>query len=167
MEKEFQIEYSNLELNYVGAEFDKVTESLTLLANVFSTFLMDELNQTSSLITVSITLCSSDKIIELNSQYRNKSKETDVLSFPVQENIRGGEVDSFSPELELGDIYICKDVCLKQAREFKLEFREEFIHLAVHGFLHLCGFDHEISSSEEELMEELEKKLITRITQIK
>lgn len=167
MEKEFQIEYSNLELNYVGAEFDQVTESLTLLANVFSTFLTGDLNQTASLITVSITLCSSEKIIELNSQYRNKNKETDVLSFPVQENIRGGEVDNFSPELELGDIYICEDVCLKQAREFKLEFREEFIHLAVHGFLHLCGFDHEISSSEEELMEELEKKLITRITQIK
>ena len=167
MEKEFQIEFLNLEISYIGAEFDQLEESLTSLANVFSTFLKDELDQDASHITVSIVLCSSDKIIELNSQYRNKNKETDVLSFPMQENIRGGEVDNFSPELELGDIYICDVVCKKQAQEFQLDFREEFIHLAVHGFLHLCGFEHEVSTSEEELMERLEQKLITRITQIK
>lgn len=168
MEKEFQIQHSKLELSYLGDEFTGLQSALSSLANIFSDFLTDDLEQSSfSAIFLNVTLCSSDKIKELNSDYRNKESETDVLSFPVQDNIRNGEVDTFSPELELGDIFICKSVCQSQAEEFSIGFRDEFLHLAVHGFLHLCGYDHELSSEEEKLMERLEEKLIHNISSLK
>lgn len=113
------------------------------------------------------SLCGEYKIKSLNKSYRNKDKVTDVLSFPLQENLRLGEVDSFMPEVELGDIYVCKQVCERQAKSFKLSFNEEFAHLLVHGFLHLCGYDHEISEAEEKLMFELEEKTLKAISKNK
>lgn len=107
------------------------------------------------LVELSLVLCGKDKIRQLNRVYRKKDKATDVLSFPIHEALR--ELDIFPyPLLELGDIYICKEVAARQAHEFGLSFQEEILHLATHGLLHLCGYDHEISESEEKLMEENE-----------
>ena len=81
-------------------------------------------------------------------------KLTDVLSFPVYETLRSNS-ESFiepGPVVHLGDIFICREVALRQAKEFKITFEEEFLHLFIHGFLHLCGYDHEMSKEEEELM---------------
>ena len=115
---------------------------------------------------LSVTLCGNKKMQALNSDYRNKNKTTDVLSFPVHESLRESETPIFeSMPLELGDIFICKDVAIKQAREFNISFEQEVIHLFVHGLLHLCGFDHEVSKSEEKIMFDLEKKLVKKIYQ--
>jgi probable rRNA maturation factor len=112
-------------------------------------------------LNFSITLCGDAKIKKLNSQYRDKNKITDVLSFPLNESLRNvDEFDIFLGKIELGDIFICKSKCIKQAKEFNLNFFEEFLHLAVHGFLHLCGYDHEISLKEEKHMEKLEETII-------
>ena len=117
-------------------------------------------------IEVDVTLCGSHKIKSLNSTYRNKLKVTDVLSFPVYETLRI-ESESFvepGPVLHLGDIFICREVAFRQAKEFKISFEEEVLHLFVHGFLHLCGYDHEVSREEEELMFCLEEKLLDKIS---
>ena len=66
--------------------------------------------------------------------------------------------------VELGDLFICKSKILTQAKEFSLTPVEEYIHLAVHGFLHLCGYDHELNQKEEALMEGLEEKLIKKVS---
>ena len=66
-------------------------------------------------------------------------------------------------EVELGDIFISAPVMIEQAKEFKVTIEQEFFHLMVHGFLHLLGFDHEISREEEVLMEGLEKHLVDNI----
>ena len=119
-----------------------------------------------SQIEIDLTLCGSYKIKSLNSKYRNKPKTTDVLSFPVYESLRSNS-ESFmepGPVVHLGDIFICREVALRQAKEFKITFEEEFLHLFIHGFLHLCGFDHEISKEEEELMFDLEEKLLDKIS---
>jgi rRNA maturation RNase YbeY len=118
-------------------------------------------------IVLNVSICSDEEIIEINSEHRNKDKVTDVLSFPMQESMRNGEFEDFLPEIELGDILICKSVCEKQAIEFDLSYFEEFIHLFVHGFLHVYGYDHEISEDEEKIMESLEVSILMKVSEIK
>lgn len=164
MQKEIHVKHKRVELFFVGSLFEGAQNSLDDLATVFHTFLFEDLKCELKDTTLSINLCTDDKIVELNKEYRSKNKVTDVLSFPIQENLREELSDDFMPVMELGDIFICESVCREQANEFNLSFREEFIHLAVHGFLHLCGYDHEINDKEEKLMENLEEKLIKTIS---
>lgn len=117
-------------------------------------------------LILNLELCSKDKIIKLNSEFREKNRETDVLSFPTQDNYRNNKADIFISEVEIGDIFICADVCKQQAIEFKISFEEELVHLLVHGFLHLCGFDHELSEKEEALMEAHEKLILDNIANL-
>ncbi len=163
MHKEIHTKYERVEIYFEGNEFEFINRALSELAEAFGVFLFQDLGREPKTTILNINLCSEQKIIELNQVHRNKNKETDVLSFPLQENLRAGVVDDFVPEIELGDIFICEAVCKKQSEEFCLSFREEFLHLAIHGFLHLCGYDHEISEEEEKLMEKLEETLISKI----
>lgn len=113
-------------------------------------------------IEIALTLCGKEKIKSLNWIHRKKDKVTDVLSFPVHESFYKSKGNFFGL-MEFGDIFICHDVAQRQAKEFGITFREEIIHLFVHGFLHLLGYDHEISKKEEKIMFDLEKKLISKI----
>ncbi len=87
-------------------------------------------------------------IHELNSQYRNKDKPTDVLSFPL--------ADDVYPWL-LGDVVISIDTAQRQARRRRHSLREEVLTLLIHGILHLLGYDHEISRSEAIRMHKKER----------
>ena len=110
-------------------------------------------------LTCELSLVSSKVIQELNLQYRNRDKVTDVLSFPVHENLRFDEVND-TGILHLGDIVISVGVMKKQANQQKISDVQEFVHLFFHGILHLCGYDHELSESEEIVMQGLEDKLV-------
>ncbi len=116
-------------------------------------------------VSISMTLCGRTKIRSLNREYRQKDYATDVLSFPVYENLRPDKKVRAKnlPEMELGDLVICKEIAKSQAREFGITYEQEIIHLAVHGFLHLLGFDHEISVKEEKIMEKYESELVNKI----
>ncbi|MDO9183073.1 MAG: rRNA maturation RNase YbeY [Bacteriovorax sp.] len=116
-------------------------------------------------VSISMTLCGKKKIQGLNQKYRQKDKATDVLSFPIFSNLRPDKLRSEKnpPYLELGDIVICKEIAKSQAREFDITYEQEIIHLGVHGFLHLLGFDHEISGKEEKIMEKYESELVAKI----
>lgn len=116
-------------------------------------------------VTLNLTLCGKTKIRSLNNDYRSIDKVTDVLSFGVHENLRPDvkQKQKNPPVLDLGDIFICKEVAAKQAREFVISYEQEILHLAIHGFLHLLGFDHEISLKEEKIMEAYEVELIKSI----
>lgn len=116
-------------------------------------------------VSISMTLCGKRKIQSINQKYRQIDKATDVLSFPVFQNLRPDKKTRAKnlPQLELGDLIICKEIAKSQAREFKISYEQEVIHLAVHGFLHLLGFDHEISSKEEKVMEKIEGELVKKI----
>jgi probable rRNA maturation factor len=174
MEKEINIEAEQFYINFFYDDFELTIieiedykNSLKLMAKGFSIFKDDILGLKTHTLNLNITICDDKKIKDLNQTYRQKDKITDVLSFPLQDNIRNGEYDDFSPELELGDLYICRSVCTEQATEFLLSYQDEFIHLATHGYLHLCGFDHEINLEEEKLMEKLEEDIISSISKIK
>lgn len=109
-----------------------------------------------------VTLCGDKKMRTLNHQFRAKDKTTDVLTLALYEDVRSGEEFLFE-EVELGDIFISAPVMKKQAKEYNVSVENEFYHLMIHGFLHLLGFDHEISQDEEILMEGFEKNLIEAI----
>ena len=114
-----------------------------------------------SLLELQMTLCGGAKIKSLNRDYRQKDKITDVLSFPVHDTLR--EFDGWMGPLNIGDLFICREVAKKQAKEFKITYAQEVIHLLVHGFLHLLGYDHELGGNEEKLMFDHEEKLVAKI----
>jgi len=116
-------------------------------------------------VTLTLTLCGRTKIKTLNRTYRNKDKVTDVLSFPIYENLRPDKKvkEKNLPQMDLGDLIICREVAKAQSKEFKVTYPQEIIHLIVHGFLHLLGFDHEVSLKEEVIMEKEEAKLVRAV----
>lgn len=116
-------------------------------------------------VTMSLTLCGKSKIRNLNRQYRHKDSVTDVLSFPVYENLRPDKKidDKALAQVDLGDLVICKEKAFSQAREFEITYEQEVVHLAIHGFLHLLGFDHELSPKEEKIMEKYENELVGKV----
>ncbi|MBC7714135.1 MAG: rRNA maturation RNase YbeY [Rhizobacter sp.] len=113
-------------------------------------------------VTLTLVLCGKAKIRKLNRDYRQKDYVTDVLSFPVYENLRPDKKPRGNclPQMDLGDLFICKEKAFSQAKEFEITYEQEIVHLAVHGFLHLIGFDHEISAKEEKLMEAHESEIV-------
>ena len=96
---------------------------------------------------VSIALVSDRRSRALNRTYRRKDYATDVLSFPSNE--RGF----------LGDIAIATGVAARQARDAQHSFPTELKVLALHGLLHLIGYDHERDRGE---MDRLERRLLSR-----
>lgn len=115
-------------------------------------------------IELDIHFCGDAKMKSLNTDFRGKPKTTDVLSFPGYESLRQGSDEMIFPgPVHLGDIIISREVAKKQAKEFSLPVEQEVIHLIVHGFLHLLGWDHEISELEEEIMEKHEKAILNKI----
>lgn len=90
------------------------------------------------------------KIQELNKQYREKDYATDVLTFEAQDE------PLFTGRKNLGDIFISLDKMLEQAYEYGHGEVRELSFLAVHGFLHLLGYDHLDDESEKEMFDKQE-----------
>lgn len=120
-------------------------------------------------LRVSLLICGEVRIKKLNLEYRHKNKVTDVLSFPTFDGLRDStEQDLISNgELHLGDLAICFQKAKDQAHEFKIGLWDEFVHLFIHGLIHLCGYDHEISMQEEKIMEAVEANALSRLSKLK
>ena len=98
---------------------------------------------------VSVTFTDNKGIREINREYRNIDKETDVLSFPATD---AGESFTRSRETGcfiLGDIVLSLEKAVAQAQEYGHSFEREAAFLTVHSMLHLLGYDH-VNSEEEE-----------------
>ena len=89
-------------------------------------------------------------IRELNRRYRNRDTPTDVLSFPL--------ADEVCPDL-LGDVVISVDTLRRQARQRKRSVADELLHLLIHGILHLLGYDHEVAPAEAQRMRKAEREM--------
>jgi probable rRNA maturation factor len=92
----------------------------------------------------------------LNAQWRNIDKPTNVLSFPPAANQQAGAVKS------LGDIAIAYQTAAREAGEEGKPLADHLAHLAVHGFLHLLGYDHDSDAAAEQ-MEQLERVILARL----
>ena len=94
-----------------------------------------------------IIFVDNKKIHEINKQYRNVDRETDVISFAMED-----EMDVLYTDFRLlGDIYISIDKCYSQAKEYGHSRVREICFLATHGILHLLGYDHMNEDDEKEM----------------
>lgn len=101
---------------------------------------------------VSITFVTNDAIQDINREYRDKDQPTDVISFALEE-MGEGEMEIIGEGIPrvLGDIIISTDRTREQAEQFGHSFERELGFLAVHGFLHLLGYDH-MNEDDEKVM---------------
>lgn len=118
-------------------------------------------------VSISISAVDKEKIHEINKEYRNVDRPTDVLSFPI---FSREEIDLFSSlddskkvkELELGDIIICIDVLEEHAKEYETGILREMLYMITHGVCHLLGYDHEVDEEKRE-MRAIEEKILNKI----
>lgn len=118
---------------------------------------------------VSVNFVSDEEIKRLNKEFRGVDKTTDVLSFPNLNKTHKEKVKKFEKYADLdtgliflGDILISKNVAKKQAREYEHSLKREVCFLALHGFLHLLGFDH-IKEDDERVMNKLQDKILSEV----
>lgn len=107
---------------------------------------------------VSMVFVDDHKMAELNEHYRGVSGTTDVLSFPMLDD---EEDQPEGPgEFLLGDIVISVSKAFEQSKEYGHSLDREMAFLAVHGMLHLMGYDHEKSEAAELKMREKERRVL-------
>jgi probable rRNA maturation factor len=115
-------------------------------------------NEALSAVEVSVLIVDREKMRNLNREYRQTDRWTDVLSFPLwepnEEWVRDEEA-----VVPLGDIVICLPQAREQAAAYGHSLQRELGFLAVHGFLHLLGYDHQTKEEEEEMCRKQEEVL--------
>lgn len=107
-------------------------------------------------VAVNVFFVSEKEIKRLNKEHRDIDKITDVLSFPMLEIKPGDNLENFKDdlfkEIFLGDIAICTNRAKQQAKEYGHSFKREVCFLALHGLLHLLGYDHIKKQDETKMM---------------
>ncbi len=131
---------------------------------------LEHLGQTAVPFQVSVSFVSAEQIHQINLETRNVDRPTDVLSFPTVDNPTRAvlEYDDFvgaiSPDTNeclLGDIIICNQVAIQQAKEYGHSHKREVCFLALHGLLHLLGFDH-VEEQDEKQMTQTQKQILDK-----
>lgn len=102
-----------------------------------------------------IIFVTKKEIQRLNREFRKIDKVTDVISFALIDDKDIIKTD------ELGDIFICLDKAFEQAKEYQHSENREVCFLAVHGYLHLCGFDH-MTKEDEEIMFSKQEEILQK-----
>ena len=115
-------------------------------------------------IEIAVRLTSDDEVHQLNHQYRQKDKPTNVLSFPMiqPDLLESVTQNSDDGEVILGDIVLALGVCAREAAERGISVADHAAHLIVHGTLHLLGYDHQ-GDAEAEAMEEMERAALATL----
>ena len=118
-----------------------------------------------------LNFVDKEKIQELNKEYRQKDRPTDVISFRMLENGLQNKInkknypydyDRDEKKVFIGEIYICYEVAVNQSQEYGHSIDREVCFLAVHGLLHLLGLDHE-AEFERAIMFDLQDKTMEKI----
>ena len=115
-----------------------------LLSYMFINRTLNTLNVNNAIF--SIIFVTPEEIQKLNSEYRKIDRVTDVISFALED-----DEDKILDLRILGDIYICIDKMLEQAKEYGHSNKRELSFLTVHGLLHLLGYDHQTVEEEKEM----------------
>lgn len=114
---------------------------------------------------ITISFVKPEKIKDLNNQYRKVDKVTDVLSFPMLDINYNQHLGDFLNELApdgglyLGDVVICPIRAKLQAKEYNHSKKREIAFLALHGLLHIYGYDH-IEEEDEKIMTSTSKAIL-------
>ena len=143
-------------MNYIEVfnEYNKNIEEIDVL-NDFINFCVKSLNLKNVMFNVIIV--DNNTIHKINKEYRNIDKETDVITFALEDD---KQIDV--PNLRvLGDVYISYDKAVSQAKEYGHSIKREICFLGVHGLLHLLGYDH-MNKQEEDEKFNLQKELLEK-----
>lgn len=106
-------------------------------------------------VEFNIIFIDNEKIRKINKEYRGIDRETDVISFALEDN----ENINFEFGRLLGDIYISVDKMKAQAKDYGHSEKRECCFLVIHGLLHLLGYDHMTKKDEEIMFKEQEEIL--------
>jgi probable rRNA maturation factor len=134
-------------LDESGANVDVDVTGLSRLAR----FVMDQM-RVHPLAELCLKLVDEATIAQLNEQWMEKTGPTDVLAFPMDE-LRPGLVNEEPEEGVLGDLVLCTSVATRQAVEAGHPAKDEVELLAVHGILHLLGYDHAEPDEHKEMFD--------------
>jgi len=136
---------------------EKLEADLTKAMNVVA-----ELEGLSPQTEVDITIVDDAAIHELNRTYRGIDRPTDVLSFALDEGEEEPEVDDDEIEHLLGDVIISAPTAVRQGEEYGHGLEREMTYLAVHGMLHLLGYDH-MEEKDKLIMRKREEEVLLRL----
>lgn len=128
---------------------DKIDEVLTYAQSILA-------KNNEEVMEVAVVFVDNATIQKLNAQFRHKDVPTDVLSFPSCDQCFDMNEEVLK---QLGDIIISVEKAQTQAQEYQHSIEREFVFLAVHGLLHLFGFDHHTAVEEEEMTKRQEQIL--------
>ena len=92
---------------------------------------------------ISVSFVTNEEIRMLNKEYRNVDSETDVLSFPMDDEFDGVTI--------LGDIVLSTEKIIEQAKDYNHSLEREMLYLTVHSMLHLLGYDHMSADEKREM----------------
>ena len=154
MKEIVQIEFLDIEEN------DEYKELINAVINRC----FEEKKLINTKLYISITLTTPENIRNINKEYRNTDKETDVLSFPMfeQEEIETMLTQNKQEKDVLGDIVISIERVKEQAVEYGHSFEREFSYMLVHGFYQLMGYDH-IEEKDKVKMRPKEENILAKL----
>ena len=107
----------------------------------------------------SVHSINEDESKKINKKTFNKNFPTDVLSFPLYNNINSiNNLDKNMSE-DMGDMFVCRNVIKKNAKIYNKDFSEELQYIVIHGLLHLIGYSHKKNDKLKIYEEELMKRI--------
>lgn len=132
-----------MSLNIIQEHPDQLPEELIDQLSLLATHILNDYKKND--LEINLKLVSSDEMMALNQTYRNKTKNTNVLSFPADPKV-------IYLSKELGDIAICVPFMESEAKTLNRSKDNHMMHLVTHGVLHLLGLDH-ANEKDANLME--------------
>ena len=136
-----------MKINFFNETDKNIREYERVIRDVFKTI--------NSKKEFNVIFVDEEEIKRINREFRKIDKVTDVISFALIDDAELVQTN------ELGDVFICVEKAISQAEEYGHSARREFAFLAVHGYLHLCGYDHQ-TPEEEKIMFSLQDKILDK-----
>jgi len=140
--------------NQIDNKYDYLEERYLHIATVGLAYLGIKRNY-----EIDVSLVDRDSIQEINRTYRKIDKVTDVISFAFDDDKENVINESDEIPHMLGEIFICIDRALEQAKEIGNTDDRELRFLFTHGLLHLLGYDH-MKKEDEIIMFDLQEKIL-------
>ena len=139
-----------LNINILSHEFKDLSSELEAKLELLAKHILFDQNKNQ--LTINLKLISSNEMMKLNEEFREKRTDTNVLSFPAD-----GEIQKISGEL--GDIAISIPYVQSESKNLNRDLDDHMMHLLAHGILHLLGFDHQ-EDQDANIMEAQEIKYL-------